>query len=279
MIERPATHFGNGLSQYTKILNEICLAEGIEITWVSNHWTAILEKAHERHFIMGHKFDLNPGVAELIADDKFATFEVLTHSLVPVAEHALLYSADNTEAYARHYQSDDYLKQYLAQHGTIVLKPNNGARGINVFRVKNFDEAKAALAKIFYQCESASMCPYYEILREYRLIMLDGEERLAYAKERGEDWRFNLQQGARAVEIKDEKLHQKLLQLAKDSVKALDLRFCSVDIIETDDHQLLVLEVNSGVMTEHYLEQHPESDDKIKQIYRDAIRKMFLSES
>ena len=115
--------------------------------------------------------------------------------------------------------------------------------------------------------------------------MLNGELRLIYGKERGNDWRFNLQNGANSVEVTDADTRNHLTSLAKRTVNELNLRFCSVDIIEldsTDSHLLdsnarefLVIEVNSAVETAHYLEQHPDQSNFVKNIYRDAILKMF----
>lgn len=270
------SHFGNGLSFYCSILDEICQEEDIKIQWLSNNWLALLEKNGQHKFIMGHKFDINSAIAAAIADDKYATFDVLRQAKIPVIEHALLYEPGDLERHAENHNSLDYVETYLAEHDNhIVIKPNNGARGINVFQIITPDQIPPVLKKIFHQSYSASMCPFYDILREFRVILLDNEARLVYDKVRGKDWRFNLQQGARAVDVEDEGLRRYLVELAQRAARALGLRFCSVDIIETAEHERLVMEINSGVMTEHYLEQHPDKYDKVKHIYRDAVRAMF----
>lgn len=270
------SHFGNGLSFYCSILDEICQEEDIKIQWLSNDWLALLEKNGQRKFIMGHKFDLNPAIAGAIADDKYATFDVLRQAKIPVIEHALLYEPSNLEQHAEGRNSLDYVEKYLAEHDDhIVIKPNNGARGINVFQITAPDQIPPALKRVFHQSYSASMCPFYDMSHEYRVILLDGEARLVIDKIRGKDWRFNLQQGARSVDVEDEGLRRCLVELARQAAGALGLRFCSVDIIETAEHERLVMEINSGVMTEHYLEQHPDKYAEIKQIYWDAVKRMF----
>lgn len=261
---------------YFKIIEEICSEEQIRLNWVSNHWIAVLEHKQQRHFIAGYKFDLNSAASSLIADDKFATFEVLSYNGLPIIEHSLLYGIDNREPYAKDYQSLAYINRFLLSHDNdIVIKPNTGTQGLDIHHVHSLAEVKQAAQQIFKRYESASLCPFYNILTEYRIIMLDDIVVLMYAKSRGDDWRFNLQQGAQALKSIPESLRPKLTKIAKSVVKSLGLRFCSVDIIETSTHELLVMEVNSGVMIEHYITQHPEDYGLVKDIYRAAIKKMF----
>lgn len=275
-----ANHSSHGLSSYTSILNEICQELNIRIDWLSNGWVARLEKNEQCRHIVGYKFDINSAASLLVADDKFATFEALNTKNIPIIHHALLYEENNSAEFAKNYNSMQYVKGFLQQNANrIVIKPNNGNCGIGVYQVTNTSQLPTVLKQVFHQSYSASMCPFYEIRHEYRLIMLDGEARLAYVKERGEDWRFNLKQGARAVAIEDEELYNKLLEIAKIVSATINLRFCSVDIIETEEHELLVMEVNAGVMTEGYIKQHPEDYGKIKRIYRDAVEKMFVDSS
>lgn len=272
----PTDQSDRGLSFYCSILNDICQEENITITWLSNGWLALLEQNDKRHFVMGYKFDLNPAIAADIADDKFATFDVLSCANIPVIHHALLYEIDCAAACAQGMNSLDYVRNFMAKYDQhIVIKPNNGTRGSNVYEIRDEVELEPALKQIFHQSFSASMCPFYRIKHEYRLIMLDDEVKIAYRKERGDDWRFNLRYGAKACEIKDEMLYRKLVEIAIHATRAVGLRFCSVDIIETADHELLVLEVNSGVMVDGYLTQHPDKYKDVYGMYRQAVQKMF----
>ena len=89
------------------------------------------------------------------------------------------------------------------------------------------------------------------------------------------DWKFNLSRGGKAEKITDKKLTEKLTSLATLVSKELHIGFASIDIIETEDNNLLVLEINSGVMTENYLDQFPEDYNKIKEMYKSAIESLF----
>lgn len=264
---------------YHAILREVCEEEEIRLTELSDDWVLLLEKDGKQKFIVGYGFDLTTKAAGQIADDKYATFAVLKEAGLPTIAHELLYEAGNTQAYVQGRNTTEYVEKLLEKWGhDIVIKPNNGKMGENVFRVRTIQEVPKVLEKVFHQCYSASVCPFCEIQHEYRIVLLDGEEQLSYRKTRGEDWRFNLKHGARADRIIDEQLHETLRVLAQKVAWALGLRFCSVDIIQTSDGELLVLEVNSGVMVEKYLAQNPGEYEKVKAMYRRAIQKMFATE-
>lgn len=267
-------------SVYHQTLEEICHESGISLTWLSAGWMAQLDKGEERHRILGHKFDLNSAASSLVADDKYATYEVLRQDGVPVISHNIVYEYTNHEPYATGKNSLEYILNFFTAHDKhIVIKPNLGQCGNNVFQITSEDQIPAALKKIFHQSMSASMCPFYHIRHEYRVIVLDGEECLSYQKNLGKGWKFNLCHGATAQPIQDKIMHQCIVNLAKRAAKALNLRFCSVDVIDTMDHELMIMEVNSGVMTENYLKQYPAQREHVKAIYRDAIQKMFSASS
>lgn len=263
-------------SAYHQILEEICQEDGIRLTLLSSDWMVQLDKGDVRRRILGHKFDLNPAASSLVADDKYATYEVLRHNQVPIIDHSIIYEDTNHEPYALGRNSLEYVLEFFEAHKKhIVIKPNLGQCGNYVYQITSPDQIAPALKKIFHHSMSASLCPFYYIRHEYRVIMLDGEERLSYQKNLGSGWKFNLCHGATAQPIQDEIMHQCIVNLAKRATEALNLRFCSVDVIDTTDHELLIMEVNSGVMTENYLKQYPDQRSQVKAIYRDAIQKMF----
>lgn len=269
-------HSDNGLPSYASILNEICQEHGVKLQWAANNWVAILEKNAKVRFALGFKFGINSAAASMVADDKCATYEVLRKQRIPAVCHQLLYKKDNPAPYAQDYQSEEYIEAFFRQnHEHIVVKPNNGQGGIGVYHARSMKGIKSALEKIFRSNEMVALSPFYDILHEYRFIVLDAEVRLAYRKVRGEDWRFNLNNGAQAERIDDAELYERLTNLAIKTVKALNLRFCSVDIAELKRRDLTIMEVNSGVVTGKYLTQHPEDYTKVKQIYADVLEKMF----
>ncbi len=277
--QKPTASLSNEANySYDSTLYQICQEENINFQFLSRNWVKRLERNGQVHFIVGFKFDLNSAAASLVADDKYALFETLEFARVPVIDHAILYEPTNTASHALGCNSMPYILNYFEKHQRdIVIKGNNSTGGRQVYHVTSPDQIPPVLIEVFHQNYSASLCPFYHIRHEYRVILLDGAVRLAYRKSLSgaqSNWKFNLQQGAWSEPILEQQ-YPELIALAKRAVAAIGLRFCSVDIIETDDGQLLVIEINSGVMIQRYVEQHPDAALLVREIYHDAIRKMF----
>lgn len=108
-----------------------------------------------------------------------------------------------------------------------------------------------------------------------------GEQMLASVPARGEvvklHWKYNLGQGATATLVEDDRLAERLRPLALAAANAIGIRFASVDIVDTPQG-LLVLELNSGVMTEHFSRVSEEYYQMAKAVYREAVQRMFAQE-
>lgn len=86
------------------------------------------------------------------------------------------------------------------------------------------------------------------------------------------DWRFNLARGAKASIDIDEKTKKKVNELVTTIAQKIGLKFGSIDIINTMDSKLYVMEINSGVMMERFIEQIPNGYEIAKEIYSKAIK-------
>lgn len=304
---------------FKEIIQEICNEDNIKYNFLSKDWVIMLEKDGKTRFVSGYKFDLNSQAIGLIADDKYALYEVLEKKGIPIIEHQIVFKKTNELDYAVGCNTYEYVKNYFFRNNNhIVIKPNNGTCGHNVFNVTNINEIDSILDKIFVNNFSISICPFYNIKHEYRVIMLEGEAQLLYTKylpivigdgnktirqllfefnydyftnkledskydriltknEKFEyNWKFNLSQGSIAKRLDDELLAEKLIKLAKQVCDEIHLKFGSVDIIQTEKNDLLVLEVNSGVMIENYIRLNPNEYVTVKNIYRNAIEKLFV---
>lgn len=305
-------------NNFKELIKKICIEENIKYNFLSKDWVIMLEKDEKTRFISGYKFDLNAHAMGLIADDKYALYEVLNTKNIPVIEHKIVYNKTNNLDYAIGCNTYEYVKEYFQKNNkNIVIKPNDGTCGKNVFNVTDENEIDIILDKIFLKNFSISICPFYKIKHEYRAIMLDGENVLLYAKylpivtgdghkttrqllldfnhdyfinklndSKYDDvlpknktfrynWKFNLSQGSVAKKVSDKLLQDKLIKIAKQVCKEINLKFGSVDIIETTDNELLVLEVNSGVMLENYVRLNPDEYETVKNIYKNAILNLF----
>ncbi len=88
------------------------------------------------------------------------------------------------------------------------------------------------------------------------------------------NWKHNLGQGARPRLLTGPDLPAEAVSLAKAAARALSVRFASVDVIRTDAG-FEILEVNSGVMMEHFASCCAAYRHIAREIYRDAVRRMF----
>lgn len=90
-------------------------------------------------------------------------------------------------------------------------------------------------------------------------------------------WKHNLGLGAKPKFL-DTSTANAEIALALKAARSIGLRFGSVDLVETDQGQLLVLEANSGVMMEKIAEYHPDGPKILDKVYGAALSQIFPSE-
>ena len=164
------------------LIKEISKEKNIKCTFISNDWITVLEKNNKIKTITGYKFDLNKASLSKIFDDKYATYELLSLYNIPVVEHKLLYTKNNENEYAKTMNSYEYIKViYRKYNKDIVIKPNKGTCGINVNHFTKLTDIRKYYNKLSGN-QSYSICPFYNIENEYRVIVLNNEIRLMYKK-------------------------------------------------------------------------------------------------
>ena len=259
------------------LVSEICAAQGITCTRLSRDWVLRLEKNGCIRFITGYKFGLNPHSVGYLCDDKYALACVLQAAGLPTLTQEIFYQPANREPYARTRHTGPDLVAWAHQHsGDIVLKPNDSSCGLDVTRVTTDAQILAA-----YQCLSPryfalNASVYAPLVCEYRVVMLQGCPRLIYAKHAAPGkWRFNLSTGGSASLVTDKKMRLQLEKLATRAATACQLVFGSVDIGQTTTGQLLIVEINSGVMLEYFAAQFPAELSTVRALYAAAIAAMF----
>jgi glutathione synthase/RimK-type ligase-like ATP-grasp enzyme len=87
-------------------------------------------------------------------------------------------------------------------------------------------------------------------------------------------WKHNLGKGAKPIMIHDEKLKIRLNDLALQAAAAININFGSIDIAASGD-DLLVMEINSGVMMENFAQASDENFQLAKSIYKNALVAML----
>ena len=270
-------------SNFSKLMYDIAREEGISLDAWSDEWAFRFTKGSEKAYIVSHHFPLNPASSEEICRDKSLTSDILKDAGIPVSEHLFLPN-NALSSYAMMPSSLEICRAALASQGKIVLKDNYGTGGLKVFLVSGEEELQNAADEIFRVSAAMALSPYYHIREEYRTVMLDGEPRLFIRKERAHEildgevhflnWKHNLGQGATGIPVSDPEVTDRLRELAGRTVRELNLRFASVDIIDAEEG-FMVLEVNAGVMLEHFSGQNEECYNTAKEIYRKAVLSSF----
>lgn len=294
------------MNTFNELIKKICADLEIKITSLSDEWLKVLEKNHQIHYIQGYKFDLNNHGIGNIMDDKGLFFDLLRYKNIPIIEHNVIF---------KDYDKKDVLNYFNNHNREIIVKGNIGTCGNEVFKVDNENDLFKVIDNLFLKEFSVSLCPYYDIINEYRVIILNGEARIIYGKirpliigdgkstikelainfndyyqnydfkdnfvlEKGMkyllNYQFNLSKGAKMFLEIDSNLKEKLINLALLVTNTLDITFASVDIIYTTDNKLLVMEANSGVMMDNFIRFNKEKGYlDAYNLYKDAIKLMF----
>ena len=300
---------------FINMIKEICHELNIKYTIFSKDWIIKLEKDNISKYIAGNKFDLNGHGIGKILDDKYAFYEIVNSLSIPICLHHIFYAPDNNSEYTIGCNKyEEILKYFYKYQNNIVLKPNCGSKGGNVFHITKEEDLPKTLNILFKNNYSISLCPYYEIKNEYRIIILDNKVKLIFKKiqpivygnsintikelfmklnpsyfnnielpntildkdkEYIYDWKFNLSKGGTASFDIDISLKNKLSKLAIDVSNRVGITFASIDIIELVDGQLKVLEANSGVTLDKCLNFLSNGYQIAKDIYKEAIIYMF----
>lgn len=171
------------MNSFQKIVIDCCKELGINIKIVSKGWVILLEKENQIRFVVGQKFDLNGHGIGLVMDDKYAMFEVLKEKNIPTIQYQILYRPTIQKEYAKNCNHYEMAEKYFKEHNNdMVIKANCGLSGHDVYHVTEKEKIKFYLDKVFQNNEALSLCPFYKIKAEYRLIVLDNECLLMYGK-------------------------------------------------------------------------------------------------
>ena len=190
-----------------------------------------------------------------------------------------------------------------------------------MYHCKNYTDTMDIVKKLFKSKSSISICPFYNIKEEYRVIYLKGECLVIYSKQRPyvignginnidelmikyreelseyitidkvEDvdlsyipkenekvfltWKHNLYNGAIPKVVEDEIKIKQLSDFAKNVAKVIGIDFATIDIIELEDENYMVLEVNSGVGMTIFSKNVDNGYQIAKDIYSKAIDELF----
>lgn len=166
-----------------RIIKQIALENDLSYEVLSCDLVIKLTKGNKIRYINGYKFGLNSHSLGLILDDKYATYELLNSLNIKVCKHHILFRPNNHNSYAKNYNSFDYCYDlFLKYNKNVILKVNNGTCGDGVYHITTKKELKKVYNHLLKYNFSISLCPYYDIKNEYRVILLNNEIKIMYGK-------------------------------------------------------------------------------------------------
>lgn len=289
---------------FASILNDICKECNIAIESLSDNFVFRLRYDGSIKYIIARQLGLNSDSVSSICCDKVATSCVLELLGVQHVVHHLVSGRSG---------NFDSIYNYLRKYGVIVCKDNNGTCGRSVFKAESESDVPIILDRL-KGTKAIAVSPYYEIKNEFRVVVLNNQIKLVYRKIRpyvvgdgvstlsqliegarlrcdvgnlnvilpaGDayllDWRHNLSGGAKGELVELVDLDKRIYSIATDTALKLGLNFASIDIVEYDG-RFEVLEINSGVMLDHFASQNELYYNIVKDIYKEAILTVFSRE-
>ena len=202
-----------------KLLEELCNELEIKIEKLSFGWVYKLSKSNKIRYITGN-FDINKEASSKIASDKYATYEVVKSQNLPIIEHKMIFNPNERKKYIEKDIWDICYDEFKAKK-KVVVKPNLGLEGKGVFRCKTLDELEIAVKFLLEKNTSISICPYYDIEKEYRAFYLNGEILLIYEKEKP----YIVGNGVETIKELVEKLKLPHNKIVKENLEKLDLNY------------------------------------------------------
>ena len=161
------------MNDFNEIIKEICEEENIELINYQGSWLKELRKDNKVRFIVGYKFSLNNQSVGLVVDDKGLFYDTLCKK-VPIIIHHVIFN---------NYDADETLNLFHKYNNKVIVKGNIGTCGREVYKIVDEKRLFNIVDRLLEKQYSISLCPYYDIEKEYRLIVLNNEIKLVYGKE------------------------------------------------------------------------------------------------
>ncbi len=167
---------------FDKIIKEIVEEENIEWISYSHDWIYRIKKGEKVRYIFGYNFDNNSANVYQIVNDKAGTWELLDSLNIPAVPHHLFRLPSGGEDESTFFNAMDKAKEY--NYKVVCKKNNQGTGGADVYKATKKSEVEKTLVKLFSKTNSISLSPLLDITHEYRTIILDGDIKLVYSKNR-----------------------------------------------------------------------------------------------
>jgi len=166
------------------LLKEIAKEHRWNIVGFSGDWIFRIEvnPEGEAAYVFGYDFPINNTCARQLAKDKAGTADILHYTGIPCVDHRLFLPPSMNKYVSTSGSWKDMIAYAESHNWNMVIKPNIGTGGNRVERVRTPKELEL-FASDFFSSECAlCLSPYENIIRECRVVMLDGKALLAYEK-------------------------------------------------------------------------------------------------
>ncbi|MDR2557217.1 MAG: hypothetical protein LBC33_00035 [Mycoplasmataceae bacterium] len=289
-----------------RIINLICLKNHWKVEWFADGWICAITAAKQPQYIFGYNFFINDVSSSKICSDKAATSEILNRAKIPAFVH---YYFRN-----HFYHEQELIATFKKLKNNVVIKPNEGTSGIAVLHCTKQKTFLKEAIRILTEYQTLAISPFYAYENEYRLVIYQQHVVIHYQKHRpyligdgkhslaqlikihkihnaeilpiknipknGEKipltWKHNLGQGAKITENIPLPLLNRLTKLALKVQKLLGIKFFSIDFAVTNQW-IKVVEVNSGVMLEHFAGINRKNFQRVYDLYfrvlKDALKR------
>lgn len=260
----------------------IAAAESLHLVHerLCDDWVIRLSSPRAVRHVVGYKFDINPAASSLAVRDKVAAHLLLAESGLASVRHVLLrYRPHMADSYKGVGMTS--AKRIAHEVGyPLIAKPVRGTSGNGLYKLDSEVEFEKLLGE---RSRTWALSPFTALVAEYRVVMLDGQALLVYEKEVDNQapaeigfLMHNLSHGARPVELfEGNALYRKLSSMAQKSLRSLNLRMASVDIVDAGKAGMMVMEVNDGLMLEHFGRSSDHNYGTARAIYKRVVQAMF----
>lgn len=296
--------------QIVKIIEEICREEGYKCTLYSDEWLILVSNGEKQMFIHSYRFPNNDASVSDLCNDKSTLSEFLTANGIACIPHAFFWLNGGKNTSKELSEFSETLKNYIDKYNGVVVKPNNGTGGNNVFKITEKNLIPEFVKRYQGQTGMIAISPFVQIEAEYRSIICGNEIMLTFEKirpivtadgkksfldylrenglkncdeivdyvpEKGETielvWKHNLQGGAKPLLV--ENPPRELTDLVESARRLTNVNFASVDIVKVDG-KYYILEINSGVMMEKFSSENEMYYNLAKKTYKKAINDYFM---
>ncbi|MFN7251330.1 MAG: RimK family alpha-L-glutamate ligase [Anaerobacillus sp.] len=259
---------------YLSLVQNSVIDDNITFEEIAHNYLYLARQGDKTFLMHDVEVGLNNSASAKTAMSKSGTYELLSYYQIPAVEHIFLLNENSRFAHNNPFAEAE--KLFFQWGRSVVLKQDNGSQGSNVYKITTVDELEARLHELFSLQVNGAISPYRESNHEYRIVTLNHQPKLFLAKERTTSWKHNLINGAISKDVPEEKIPI-LSELAIRASMALDLEFCTIDILETTNG-LHVLEINEQVMLDEYCKGNKERQAKVAALYREAILQRLAKE-